>query len=83
MGKKFNEVEYKNQYNKEKYQRLNIFTLSQNKQSLDNYCKDKDTSLNGLVNTLLKERLEQEGYSFEMPTIKKRQKKKTDNIAGS
>ena len=61
---KFNETKYKNDYNKTKYDSLRIVTTKGNKDILKKYCEDKNTSLNALVNTLLKERLEADGYKL-------------------
>lgn len=63
-NEKFNETKYKNDFNKNNYDSLRIVTLKGNKKILKDYCKDKGISLNGLVNTLLTERLAVDGYKL-------------------
>lgn len=63
-NEKFNETKYKNDFNKTNYDSLRIVTPKGNKEIIQKYCKEKGISLNGLVNTLLTERLSQDGYEL-------------------
>lgn len=58
----YNKTRYNNAYNKMKYDSLRIVTTKGNKEIFQRYCKDKGISLNSLVNNLLRERLEDDGY---------------------
>lgn len=52
----------KAKYNAKAYDRLELKVLKGNKAVIQGYCKDKNTTVNGLINTLLKERLNADGY---------------------
>lgn len=60
----YNKTKYNNDFNKNNYDSLRIVTPKGNKEILKDYCKDKGISLNGLVNTLLTERLAADGYKL-------------------
>lgn len=51
-------------YNAKTYERLELKVLKGNKQIIQDYCKDKNKSVNSLITELLQERLTQDGYNF-------------------
>lgn len=51
-------------YNAKAYDRLELKVLKGNKEIIQGYCKDKNKTVNGLMNTLLQERLEADGYKM-------------------
>jgi len=55
--KTFNQIEYQNQYNKDKYDRITIMVPKGNKVVLQTYAKQLNLSLNAYVNKLLEEKL--------------------------
>lgn len=54
----------KAKYNAKAYDRLELKVLKGNKEIIQGYCKDKNTTVNGLMNILLQERLEADGYKM-------------------
>ena len=52
----------KAKYNAKAYDRLELKVLKGNKEIIQNYCKDKKTSVNELMNDLLDEQLTKYGY---------------------
>lgn len=54
----------KAKYNAKAYDRLELKVLKGNKEIIQNYCKDKKTSVNKLMNDLLDERLTKDGYKL-------------------
>lgn len=53
-----------NKYNKEKCDEFKIRLPKGNKEIIQNYCKDKNITVNGLMNNLLSERLSNDGYKL-------------------
>ena len=53
----FNQFEYQNQYNKEKYDRITIMVPKGNKDVLQTYAKKMNLSLNAYINKLLESKL--------------------------
>lgn len=51
-------------YNAKAYDRLELKVLKGNKEIIQNYCKEKNTSVNSLMNNLLNERLAKDGYKL-------------------
>lgn len=51
-------------YNAKAYDRLELKVLKGNKEIIQGYCKDKNKTVNGLMNALLQERLEADGYKM-------------------
>ena len=51
-------------YNAKAYDRLELKVIKGNKEIIQGYCKDKNTSVNGLMNDLLQERLTKDGYKM-------------------
>ena len=54
----FNHIEYQNQYNKDKYDRITIMVPKGNKAVLQIYAKKLNLSLNGLINKIINENIE-------------------------
>lgn len=54
----------KAKYNAKAYDRLELKVLKGNKEIIQNYCKDKKTSVNKLMNDLLDEKLKKDGYKL-------------------
>lgn len=54
----------KAKYNAKAYDRLELKVLKGNKEIIQNYCKEKNTSVNSLMNNLLNERLAKDGYKL-------------------
>ena len=53
----FNQIEYQNQYNKDKYDRITIMVPKGNKVVLQTYAKKLNLSLNAYINKLLEEKI--------------------------
>ena len=53
----FNQIEYQNQYNKDKYDRITIMVPKGNKVVLQTYAKKLNLSLNAYINKLLEEKM--------------------------
>ena len=53
-----------NKYNKEKCDEFKIRLPKGNKEILKAYCKDKETTITKLIQSLLQERLTRDGYTF-------------------
>lgn len=51
-------------YNAKAYDRLELKVIKGNKEIIQTYCKDKQTSVNNLITELLTERLEADGYKL-------------------
>lgn len=51
----FNQIEYQNQYNKEKYDRITIMVPKGNKEVLQAYARKLNISLNAFMNKLIEE----------------------------
>lgn len=53
----FNQIEYQNQYNKDKYDRITIMVPKRNRVVLQTYAKKLNLSLNAYINKLLEEKI--------------------------
>lgn len=60
-------------YNAKAYDRLELKVIKGNKEIIQGYCKDKNTSVNGLMNNLLEERLTADGYRMITEHTKREQ----------
>lgn len=61
-----------NKYNAKAYEEFKIRVFKGNKKIIKQYCTDKNTSVNGLVNQLLHDKLSADGYElFTEPTANK------------
>ncbi len=52
----------KTKYNSKTYEELKLRVFKGNKSVIQEYCKDKNTTVNSLINQLLYERLTADGY---------------------
>lgn len=61
----FNQIEYQNQYNKEKYDRITIMVPKGNKDVLQAYARKLNISLNAFMNQLIEDSVAFEKQDLE------------------
>ncbi len=54
IKEKYDKVKYNNQFNKNNYDRLAVFTPKGTRDNLKKYCAEHGTTINGLINDYLK-----------------------------
>ena len=59
MQEKFNQIEYQNEYNKEKYDRISLMVPKGRKEIIKAYAKAKGQSVNEFINIVVEEKLKQ------------------------
>lgn len=57
-------IKASNKYNVKAYDTITLRLYKGNKDLLQQYCKDKSYSINGLVNKLIHDRLVSDGYNY-------------------
>lgn len=56
-------------YNLKAYDEFKLRVIKGNKEIIQGYCRDKNTSVNSLMNELLKEQLQKDGYEMITKTV--------------
>ena len=67
-------------YNAKTYDRLELKVLKGNKAIIQDYCKNKNISVNNLITDLLQERLTRDGYTFITRTTSDAEQSEADNV---
>lgn len=78
---KFNEVKYKNEFAKEKYDRIIVNVPKGKKENIDLYRKNKGySSLNSYINDLIRKDMNESGNNINVGNIKQNGKNNSINI---